>query len=260
MSNSPLIDYTNLSPHYSARVFGIDTVTIHCVVGQWSAKQIADYFAQPDTKASANYGVGYDGSICLSVDEANRAWTTGGGTYTVNGISGSANDHRAITIEVASDTTHPYAVTEAAYNSLINLLVDICQRNHGIGRLRWRDDKSLVGQTDLQNMTLHRYFSDKVCPGDYLYERHFDIAKQVNARLDAMQEEKDTEYEQFKEYMDKYMAEAAFDDPSDWAKESCEKAIAKGVLKGNGNGSFNFKRPLTREQYLVMQDRLGMLG
>jgi hypothetical protein len=96
--------------------------------------------------------------------------------------SSSSNDNRAITIEVASDTTHPYAVNEKAYAGLIELLVDICKRN-GIKELKWKADKSLIGQPDKQNMTVHRWFANKSCPGDYLYSRHGAIAEEVNQRL-----------------------------------------------------------------------------
>ena len=130
MSNSPLVTYTRITNNKtSPRNHVIDTITIHCIVGQWTAKQGCDYFATTKNQCSANYVVGKDGSIGLSVDEKDRAWTSGG-KLSVNGITGSMNDHRAITIEVASDTTSPYKVTDAAYKSLINLLVDICQRNN----------------------------------------------------------------------------------------------------------------------------------
>ena len=55
-----------------------------------------------------------------------------------------------------------------AYAGLIELLVDICKRN-GIKDLKWKADKSLIGQPDKQNMTVHRWFANKACPGDYLY-------------------------------------------------------------------------------------------
>ena len=58
-------------------------------------------------------------------------------------------------------------VSDAAYRSLIALLVDICRRN-GIKRLLWKGDKSLIGQVDKQNMTVHRWFAAKACPGDWL--------------------------------------------------------------------------------------------
>ena len=180
MSNSSLVTYTRLSPHYNPRNHIIDTVTIHCVVGQLTAKQICDLdrFAIADADsndASCNYAVGRDGSIGLCVEEKNRSWCT----------SSRENDHRAITIEVASGAQHPYEVTDAAYKALINLLVDICKRNPSIGTLKWKGDKSLIGQPDKQNMTVHRWFETKACPGEWLYSRHAQIAAEVNSRLKA---------------------------------------------------------------------------
>jgi hypothetical protein len=107
-------------------------------------------------------------------EEKDRSWCT----------SSASNDHRAITIEVASDTTHPYAVTDKALAALIDLCTDICKRN-GIKKLLWKGDKNLIGQVDKQNMTVHRWFANKSCPGDYLYERHSYIADEVNKRLGA---------------------------------------------------------------------------
>lgn len=173
-TNSPLVTYKRITNNKtSPRNHAIDTITIHCIVGQCTAKQGCDYFATTDRECSANYVVGKDGSIGLSVEEKDRSWCS----------SSSSNDHRAITIEVASDTTHPYAVTDKAYNALIKLVADICKRN-GIKKLLWKADKSLIGQVDKQNMTVHRWFANKSCPGEYLYSRHSDIAAKVNALLD----------------------------------------------------------------------------
>ena len=173
MSNSPLVSYTKISPNKtSPRNHKIDTITIHCVVGQASVETLGNVFAPTSRQASSNYGVGIDGRIGMYCEEKDRSWCS----------SSSSNDNRAITIEVASDTTHPYAVNEKAYAALIDLCVDICKRN-GIKELKWKADKSLIGQVDKQNMTVHRWFANKACPGDYLYDRHGEIAKAVNARL-----------------------------------------------------------------------------
>lgn len=177
MSNSSLVTCTKISPNKtSPRNHRIDTVSIHCVVGQFTAEQIINmnHFVtyNPATGASCNYAIGKDGSIGLCVDEKDRSWCS----------SNRANDHRAITIEVASDAIHPYAVTNAAYQALITLLVDICKRND-IKELKWKGDKSLVGRVDKQNMTVHRWFANKACPGEYLYSRHGAIASEVNKRL-----------------------------------------------------------------------------
>lgn len=177
MSNSSLATYTKISPNKtSPRNHKIDTISIHCAVGQFTAKELlnlSNFTKYDSTKGSScNYAVGRDGSIGLGVDEKDRSWCT----------SSRSNDHRAITIEVASDTKHPYKVTDSAYEALIDLLVDICKRN-GIKELKWKADKSLIGKPDKQNMTVHRWFANKACPGDYLYNRHGQIADEVNSRL-----------------------------------------------------------------------------
>lgn len=174
MSNSPLVTYTRITKNKtSPRNHAIDTITIHCIVGQWTAKQGCNYFATTDRQCSANYVVGKDGSIGLSVDEKDRSWCSSNGT----------NDNRAITIEVASDTTHPYAVTAKAYAALLDLVTDICKRN-GIKKLVWSTNKNdRVNHRNGCNMTVHRDFANKACPGEYLYSRHGEIAAEVNRRL-----------------------------------------------------------------------------
>lgn len=172
-TNSPLVNYTRLSPNHSGlRNHEIDTITIHCVVGQVTVERLGEIFAPETKQASSNYGIGFDGRIGMYVEEKNRSWCS----------SSADNDNRAVTIEVASDNTHPYAVTDKAYEALIELVADICKRN-GIKKLLWKGDKSLIGQVDKQNMTVHRWFASKDCPGDYLYNRHGEIAEKVNEKL-----------------------------------------------------------------------------
>lgn len=173
MSNSSLISYTKISPNKtSPRNHAIDTISIHCMGAQLSVEQCGKLFASASRNASSNYGIGSDGRIAMYVEEKDRSWCT----------SNKANDMRAITIEVASDNKAPYAVTDAAYNSLIKLLVDVCKRNN-IKKLLWQGNKALVGQVSKQNMTVHRWFANKACPGDYLYNKHGEIAAAVNQQL-----------------------------------------------------------------------------
>lgn len=173
-TNSPLVSYTKLSPNHSGqRKHAIDTITIHCVVGQLSVETIGNIFAPTSRQASSNYGIGKDGRIGMYVEEKNRSWCT----------SSSANDNRAITIEVASDTKHPYAVNDKAYAALLDLVTDICRRN-GIEKLVWSTVKNdRVNHLNGCNMTVHRDYANKSCPGDYLYNLHGEIAAEVNKRL-----------------------------------------------------------------------------
>lgn len=174
MSNSKLVNYTKISPNRNVgRNHKIDTISIHCMAGNLTIERCGDLFASSSREASSNYGVGSDGRIGMYVEEKDRSWCT----------SSSSNDNRAITIEVANDTLAPnYHVSTKAMNALINLLVDICKRND-IKELKWQADKSLIGQVDKQNMTVHRWFASKSCPGPYLYSMHSYIANKVNKKL-----------------------------------------------------------------------------
>ena len=176
MSNSKLVNYTKLSPNCTKpRNHAINTITIHCVAGNCTVETIGAIFSPVSRQASSQYGIGSDGRIGQYVDEANRSWCT----------SSAANDHRAITIEVSNDSGAPdWHVSDKALAALIDLCTDICQRN-GIKALLWEGDKNLIGQVDKQNMSVHRWFAAKACPGDYLYSKHPYIAAEVNKRLGA---------------------------------------------------------------------------
>lgn len=176
-TNSSLVTCKNISPNKtSPRNHEIDTFTVHCFVGQVTAKRGCEVFREDSRKASCNYVIGNDGSIGLCVEEKDRSWCS----------SNKANDMRAITFEVASETKSPYKVTDAALAALINLMVDICRRN-GKTKVLWFGDKNkTLAYKPKQNemvMTVHRWFANKACPGDYLYGKHGYIADEVNKRL-----------------------------------------------------------------------------
>lgn len=176
-TNSPLVGYTNISSKKTKnRKYDITRITPHCIVGLWTAKKGCDYFATTDRDCSANYVVGSDGVIGLSVDEKDRSWCS----------SNADNDNRAITIECASDASHPYAFPTITYNKLIDLCEDICRR-YGKTKLLWFGDKNKsLNYKPAANeivLTVHRWFAAKSCPGDWMYERMDDLANEVTKRL-----------------------------------------------------------------------------
>ena len=262
MSNSPLISCTKISPNKnSPRNKPIDRITIHCVVGQCTAERIGEIFQNKDRQASCNYGIGKDGRIILVVDEKDRSWCSSSG----------ANDHRAITFEVASDTTHPYAVTDAALQSTINLCEDICRR-YGKTKLLWFGDKdktlNYTPAPDEMVMTVHRWFAAKACPGDYLYSRHGMIAQEVTRRLTAKEGEDMSEekfYEMFVKAMEKWRGTLRDNDCGDWSKEAREYCINAGIFAGGGNGpdgqpNYMWADLLTREQAAALMFRLAQVA
>lgn len=176
MSNSPLVNQTILTMNrgnydsYGNRQDGrwssIKKITIHHTAGVVSAVAVANSFLPAARQASANYIVGSDGTIVMSVEEANRAWTSGSAT----------NDNQAITIEVCNSTGAPeWKVSDKALETVINLCVDICKRNN-ISKLNFTGDAT-------GNLTMHRYFQATACPGPYLASKFPYIADQVNAIL-----------------------------------------------------------------------------
>lgn len=176
-TNSPLVTHIKLSPNHSGqRTHVIDRITPHCVVGQCTAESLGTWFSKKATQASSNYGIDKDGRIGLYVEEKNRSWCS----------SSPSNDQRAVTIECASDLTEPFAFRDVVYQRLIELCADICSRNNK-KKLIWipDKDKALAYQPKSTEMllTVHRWFADKSCPGEWLMARMGELASEVTKRL-----------------------------------------------------------------------------
>lgn len=259
MSNSKLPTYVRLSPNVTKPRQGtIKGVAIHCTAGgkDLPASAFADLprFVIPDRDngASCHYVVGGDGSIAQVCGEENRAWCTS------NKI-----DHQLVTIEVASDHVAPYLVNTAAIQSLVKLLVDICQRN-GIPKLLWKGDKSLMGKWDQQNMVVHRWTKNKECPGDFLYNLHPKIASAVNEILEGKEEE-EMDIEKLLKQLTPEMCYGIMTEAMNYADTMLEpmwsrtdgywaKATEKGIINGEGP-----ERPIKRDEVVTILGRLNLL-
>lgn len=177
MSNSKLVSVTKLSPcHSGLRTHTIDRITPHCVVGQLSAESICNCFTSLSREASCNYGIGTDGRVALVVEEKNRSWCS----------SSNANDQRAVTIECASGLEEPYTMNRKVYKSLVKLCVDICKRNNKTKLLWFNDKAKALNYSPKSNemvLTVHRWYDNKSCPGNWLYGRLGKLAKTVTKRI-----------------------------------------------------------------------------
>lgn len=259
MSNSRFPTYVRLSPNVTKPRQGtIKGVAIHCTAGgkDWPARRLADmtHFTKYDREngASCHYVVGGDGSIAQVCGEENRAWCTS------NKI-----DHQLVTVEVASSNVAPYLVNTAAIQSLVKLLVDICQRN-GIPKLLWKGDKSLMGKWDQQNMVVHRWTKNKECPGDFLYNLHPKIASAVNEILEGKEEE-EMDIEKFLKQLTPEMCYCIMTEATNYANTMLEpmwsrtdghwaKATEKGIINGEGP-----ERPIKRDEVVTILGRLNLL-
>lgn len=231
MSNSKLVSYTKLSPNHSGhRTHAIDRITPHCVVGQLSAESICGCFTSTSRQASCNYGIGTDGKIALCVEEKNRSWCS----------SSNSNDQRAVTIECASDMKEPYTMNGKVYASLVNLCTDICRR-HGKKKLLWFGSKektlNYTPKSDEMVITVHRWFANKSCPGNWLYNRLGDLASKVTANLQGTPVK-----------------------PSPAPSKSID-AIAREVIRGNWGNGVDRKARLESAgySYSAVQERVNMI-
>ena len=189
MSNtkSTLVSCVVPSPNNSGpRAYPVTRITPHCMVGQLSAKRCGDLFARSSYQASSNYGIGTDGEIGLYVDETKRSWCS----------SNADNDNRAITIECASNTVSPYAMNSKVYASLVKLCVDICMRYEKTKLIWFGDKNKTLAYKPKDNemiLTVHRWFAQKSCPGDWLYSRLGKLAEQVTKELTGTEKKEGTD-------------------------------------------------------------------
>lgn len=230
-ANSPMVSYTKLSPNHSGqRTHSIDRITPHCVVGQCSVERLGNVFLPKSRQASSNYGIGVDGRVGMYVEEKNRSWCS----------SSAANDQRAVTIECASDNTEPYAFEDAVYQTLIKLCADICKRN-GKTKLLWLCDKDKTlnysPKPDEMMLTVHRWFANKSCPGNWMYARMGDLAEKVTAQLREPE------------------IPAKDNVASSWSKAAVDWAVSNKLMTGDENGNLMLSAPVTREHLCVMLKR-----
>lgn len=240
-----MVSYTGLSPNHSGqRTHSIDRITPHCVVGQLSAESICGCFTSPSRQASCNYGIGTDGKVSLCVEEKNRSWCS----------SSNANDQRSVTIECASDITEPYAMNSKVYDSLIKLCTDICRRN-GKKKLLWLGDRNktlnYTPKSDEIVLTVHRWFANKSCPGDWLYARLGDLAAKVTAALSTgtgASADKDASqlYRVRKTWADSKSQKGAFSVLAN-AKKCADSNKGYSVFDGNGKKVYPADAPGTKK-------------
>lgn len=243
-TNSSLVSYTKLSPNHSGqRTHSIDRITPHCVVGQCSVETLGSIFYPTSRQASCQYGIGPDGRIGMYVEEKNRSWCS----------SSNANDQRAITIECASDTTEPYAMNSKVYDALIKLCVDICKRN-GKKKLIWLRDKDKTlnynPKSDEMVITVHRWFANKSCPGNWLYARLGDLATKVTAQLGgtttAPEPTTSTLYRVRKTWSDSKTQKGAFKVLSN-AKKCADDNAGYSVFDEKGNVVYTGKNTVVKK-------------
>lgn len=213
MSNSPLVSYTRISPNKKPRTAKIIGITPHHTAGVISVEGLGAEFAKPERRASSNYGIGNDGRIGMYVPEDYRAWTS----------NSTANDNTHITIEVSNcEVGGQWRISDAAWDSLVALCVDICRRN-GIDKLTYTGDTR-------GNLTMHKMFAATSCPGPYLGGRFPELAATVNKIL--REDEEDMTEQEVRKIVHEIL-DGNNTKPSEWAEKEVAEATALGITDGS---------------------------
>lgn len=185
---SDLAIFERISPNKNVpRTKTVRRLTPHCVAGNLSAQStLALSMFQAGGGASCSYAIGSDGVIGLGVEETNRPWTT----------SSSANDHEAITVEIANNGgASDWRMSDAAINAWLDLSVDIC-RFYGYSKVRYEPKPANISgailveswiqtwqEPDVMIITLHNWYAAKACPGPYFIRQLPWLVKEINKRL-----------------------------------------------------------------------------
>ena len=157
------------------RKYKVSKITPHHMAGIMAADDCARSHLYSNRESSANYYIGNDGLICSGPGEDRRCWTS----------ASRENDHAAITIEISNSGKGPdWPISAAAYNSLVNLCADICQR-YGITP-HFNGDPS-------GSITIHKMFQKTDCPGPYLERiiRSGQLERDIRERMQAPAPEPD---------------------------------------------------------------------
>lgn len=245
---SPLASVLSISPNYSSRCgVSVSKITPHHTAGKIGVENLLHIFENPERRASANYCIGFDGTIGGCVPEEFAAWTT----------SSQWNDRQAITIEVSDNMNgEPWKISDAAWNSLIMLSIDIC--------LRYGFKLTYADENISKSVTLHKWFAATSCPGTWMCENIERYVKEVNKGIETIEElkkgiEEFKKYEQRQNEMLNRLFKAveqlsdrlspkynSVDECPDWSRSSVKWAIDNEIISGE-NGKLMLSYDDVRE-------------
>lgn len=196
----------------------------------------AKYFSGANRNASAHYFVD-ENSITQSVKDTDGAWHCGGSLESAHHpLRGICTNLNSIGIEMCSDKVNgKYVITEATVARTVEL-VKMLMKKYNIA---------------IDHVVRHYDVTGKACPEPWVR----DESKWTNfkARLTApvqpvKEEDEDMTQEQFNKMMDTYLDGISKQNPDSWSAKAREWAESIGLIKGNANGSKNYKSFCTREQ------------
>lgn len=235
----------NSSNFYSGRGGNsIKYIVVHYTAGNGdTAMNNAQYFHNNSgLQASAHYFVD-EHSVVQSVRDTDGAWHCGGPLESSHHpLHNICMNRNSLGVEMCSDKVNgKYVITAQTVDRTVELV-------------RWLMDKYGI---DVDHVVRHYDVTGKDCPEPWVHDE--SLWRKFKARLtakDPIEEEiKAMTDKEFAQYMDRYLAAKANQQPHPYAAEAWSKAKASGIVDGAKP-----QCPLTREQLAVILQRLGLIG
>jgi N-acetylmuramoyl-L-alanine amidase CwlA len=221
----------------------IKYIVVHYTAGNGdTAMNNAQYFHNNSgLQASAHYFVD-EHSVVQSVRDTDGAWHCGGPLESSHHpLHNICMNRNSLGVEMCSDIVGgKYTITQQTVDRTVELV-------------RWLMDKYGI---DVDHVVRHYDVTGKDCPEPWV--RDESLWRKFKARLtakDPIEEEiKAMTDKEFAQYMDRYLAAKANQQPHPYAAEAWSKAKAARIVDGSKP-----QCPLTREQLVVILQRLGLL-
>ena len=207
----------------------IEYIVVHYTANKGdTAKNNVDYFARTVTGTSAHYFVDRN-AVMQSVDEGDTAWHCG-------------SDH----------PRHPYCRNSNSIG------IEMCDSVDGVPEDVRRLTVSLVQELmsryglDSSHVLRHYDVTGKKCPAPWV-----DNPAEWMEFKKMLEEDDDMSYEQFEQYMNRYLTERNAKPADDWAKPYIQDAIDAGAMTDVGG---TIERPqgfITRQEMAVVAAALS---
>lgn len=211
----------NSANYRIGRTSAIKYIVVHYTAGNGdTAKGNANYFAKNEVEASAHYFVD-ENEIYQSVADTDTAYHCGAKVYKHD----SCRNPNSLGVEMCSrkDSSGNYYFKDGTVSNAIELIKSLMKKY----------------SIPIANVIRHYDVTGKNCPAPFVKD--------------------ESAWEKFKSRLEEDTVSGKDNTPSSWAKESVEKAVEKGILKGDENGNLMLQNSVTREQLMVFFDRLGLL-
>ena len=218
----------NASNYTKGRKQSVQYIVVHYTANNGDrAESNGKYFQQPNRNASAHYFVD-ENDVVQSVKDSDTAWHCGAKNYKHN----KCRNDNSIGVEMCSekDSSGQYYINEETQKKALEVV-------------KWLMEKYGV---PLENVLRHYDVTGKLCPEPFV--RNQVQWLDFKGRLAGQQKEEETEM--IYNYIDENMPQ--------WARETVQKLVDKGYLKGNEKGELGLNDTMLK--IFVVNDRAGLYG